>query len=860
MRKRIIFLIAALLTIGAQSLFAQMSDDQIINYITSGVAAGKSERQIGTELMAKGVTTSQLQRLLKAYKSGTMSASDVPSVATKLDGNRSGRRPVNLEAEDTDSTSGKLKDGSTTAKEKTSAKNKKKKSSAKSKSVLKSSPIQSGIGDVEVTAPEAEDEELDDEESPLFDEDGYKRIWGHEIFSSGRLSFEPNQNGATPEDYVLGPGDEIIIDIWGLNEATIKQEITPEGRIIVSQVGPIQLAGLTIKEAKGKIKSSLSKIYSSLRSGSSQMSVTLGDVRTIMVNVMGEVEVPGTYRLSSFSTVFTALYRAGGITEIGSLRNVNLIRGGEVYAVIDVYDYIFAGKLDVNVALKEGDVINVPAYTSLVSIEGFVKRPMFYELKENEGLAKLIAYAGGYSGGAWQQEANVERNDGRTNHIFTVTSDKMESFVMKDGDAAYVSGSDVEVFSNRVEIKGAVYRPGKFELGGEIATVKQLVEHAGGLMEDAFLGRAQIVREKQDRSLELVAVPIKGIMEGTAADILLKRNDILIISNINEIELKGDFTITGYVVNPGKYQFAEHTTVEDLILLAGGLSEGASSAKVDVARRINIPSSTAASDTLANVFSMSIKDGLMEDGSAGFELEPYDVVSVRRSPTYIEQRNVTITGEVTFPGQYTLSSTNERVSDLVKRAGGATPNGNVHGAMLKRKINQYERNVRNAMARIVTQSVSSRDSLDVNKLKVTEIYTVGLELDKALEHPGSDYDVVLRDGDELIIPEEASTVRIQGEVLYPNTVHFISGKPVRYYVRQAGGFSTRARRAKTYVIYMNGTVSVGAGAKLEPGCEIIVPARSDKDRLTTGEWLGIGTSAASITTMVATIVSLFKNK
>lgn len=858
MRKRIIFLIAALLTIGAQSLFAQMSDDQIINYITSGVAAGKSERQIGTELMAKGVTTSQLQRLLKAYKSGTMSASDVPSVATKLDGNRSGRRPVNLEADDTDSTSGKLKDGSTTAKEKASAKNKKKKSSAKSKSVLKSSPIQSGIGDVEVTAPEAEDEELDDEESPLFDEDGYKRIWGHEIFSSGRLSFEPNQNGATPEDYVLGPGDEIIIDIWGLNEATIKQEITPEGRIIVSQVGPIQLAGLTIKEAKGKIKSSLSKIYSSLRSGSSQMSVTLGDVRTIMVNVMGEVEVPGTYRLSSFSTVFTALYRAGGITEIGSLRNVNLIRGGEVYAVIDVYDYIFAGKLDVNVALKEGDVINVPAYTSLVSIEGFVKRPMFYELKENEGLAKLIAYAGGYSGGAWQQEANVERNDGRTNHIFTVTSDKMESFVMKDGDAAYVSGSDVEVFSNRVEIKGAVYRPGKFELGGEIATVKQLVEHAGGLMEDAFLGRAQIVREKQDRSLELVAVPIKGIMEGTAADILLKRNDILIISNINEIELKGDFTITGYVVNPGKYQFAEHTTVEDLILLAGGLSEGASSAKVDVARRINIPSSTAASDTLANVFSISIKDGLMEDGSAGFELEPYDVVSVRRSPTYIEQRNVTITGEVTFPGQYTLSSTNERVSDLVKRAGGATPNGNVHGAMLKRKINQYERNVRNAMARIVTQSVSSRDSLDVNKLKVTEIYTVGLELDKALEHPGSDYDVVLRDGDELIIPEEASTVRIQGEVLYPNTVHFISGKPVRYYVRQAGGFSTRARRAKTYVIYMNGTVSVGAGAKLEPGCEIIVPARSDKDRLTTGEWLGIGTSAASITTMIATIVSLFK--
>ena len=860
MRKRIIFLIAALLTLGAQSVWAQMSDDQIINYITAGVAAGKSERQIGTELMANGVTTSQLQRLLKAYKSGSISASEVPSVATKLDGARSGRRPVNLEDEDSELPSGKVKDGTQSAQEKKTVKSKaRKRTKSKTQSTLKSKPIQTGMGEVGAVAPELEDEEeLEEEEDPLYDEEGNKRIWGHDIFSARTLSFEPNQNTATPEDYVLGAGDELVIDIWGLNEATIRQTITPEGRIIVSQVGPIQLAGLTIKEAKGKIKSALSKIYSSLRSGSSQMSVTLGNVRTIMVNVMGEVEIPGTYRLSSFASVFTALYRAGGVTEIGSLRNVKVIRGGEEFAVVDVYDYLFAGKLDVNVALKEGDVINVPPYSSLVSIEGFVKRPMFYELKQDEPLSKLIAYAGGFAGGAWQEEANVERNDGRTNHIFTVKAGKMDSFAMKDGDAAFVNGSDVDVFANRVEIKGSVYRPGKFELGSDIQTVKQLVEHAGGLKEDAFQGRAQIVREKPDRSYELVSVPIKGILEGNVQDILLQRNDVLIISNINEIEPKGDFTITGYIVNPGKYQFAEHTTVEDLILLAGGLSEGASSAKVDVSRRINIPSSTAASDTLAQVFSMSIKDGLFDDGSKGFELQPYDVVSVRRSPTYIEQRNVTITGEVTFPGQYTLSSTNERVSDLVKRAGGATPNGNVHGAMLKRKINQYERNVRNAMARIVTQSVSSRDSLDVNKLKVTEIYTVGLELDKALAHPGSDYDVVLRDGDELIIPEQASTVRIQGEVLYPNTVHFISGKPVRYYVRQAGGFSTRARRAKTYVIYMNGTVSVGAGAKLEPGCEIIVPARSDKDRLTTGEWLGIGTSAASITTMIATIVSLFK--
>lgn len=851
MRKKIIFLLAALLMLGAQNAFAQMSDDQIINYITAGVAAGKTERQIGSELMAKGVTTSQLQRLLKAYKSGSLNVSEAPAGATKLDGTRSSRQPAGIDEQDSESSGSKLKDNSQLSKDRQSANAKSKKQGKSSKA--KAAEQAEGMSEYDEDGQTYEDD-------PLYDEDGSKRIWGHEIFSSSNLSFEPNQNLATPEDYVLGPGDEVIIDIWGLNEATIKQEITPEGRIIVSQVGPIQVSGLTVKQATGKIKSSLSKIYSSLRSGSSHMSLTLGNVRTIQVNIMGEVETPGTYRLSSFATVFTALYRAGGVTEIGSLRNVKLIRGGEEFAVVDVYDYIFSGKLEVNVALKEGDVINVPAYSSLVSIDGFIKRPMFYEIKDGESLSNLVAYAGGFSGGAWQEEVNVERNDGRTNHIFTVSSDKMVSFPLKDGDAVGVSGSEVDVFTNRVEVKGSVYRPGKFELGGEIATVKQLVEHAGGLMDDAFLGRAQIVREKPDRSIELVSVPIKGIMEGNVEDMLLKRNDILIISNINEIEPKGDFSITGYVVNPGKYQFAEHTTVEDLILLAGGLSEGASSAKVDVARRINVPSSTAASDTLANVFSMSIKDGLIDDGSAGFELQPYDVVSVRRSPTYIEQRNVTITGEVTFPGQYTLISTNERVSDLVKRAGGATPNGNVHGAMLKRKINQYERNVRNAMARIVTQSVSSRDSLDVNKLKVTEIYTVGLELDKALAHPGSDYDVVLRDGDELIIPEMASTVRIQGEVLYPNTVHFISGKPIRYYVRQAGGFSTRARRAKTYVIYMNGTVAVGAAAKLEPGCEIVVPARSDKDKLTTGEWLGIGTSAASITTMVATIVNLFKTK
>ena len=678
-----------------------------------------------------------------------------------------------------------------------------------------------------------------------------------DIFSSNRLSFEPNQNLATPEDYVLGPGDELIIDIWGANEVTIKQKISPEGTITITQIGPVSLSGLTIKEAKGKLKSVLSKTYSTLQGGSSKIAVTLGEVRTIMVNVLGEVASPGTYRLSSFSTVFNALYRAGGVTDIGSLRQVKIMRGGRDFATVDVYEYIFHGRVDADVALKEGDVINVPPYASLISIDGFVKRPMFYELRAGESLSDLISYAGGFSDGAWPGEVQVERNDGRTNHIYTVNSGKFSGFGLQDGDAAYVSGSEVGLYTNRIEVRGAVYRPGRFELGGDIQTVKQLVEHAGGLLPDAFLGRAQLMREKEDRSMEMLSVPLKGILEGNVEDILLRKNDVLIVSNINTIEPKGDFTITGAVVNPGNYQYAEHTTVEDLILQAGGLQEGASLAKVDISRRIDNPSSTSASDTLAEVFSIEIKDGLFDNGARGFELKPHDVVSVHKSPTYVAQRNVTISGEVTFPGQYTLTNTNERVSELVRRAGGATPNGNVRGAMLKRRVNQYEQNVRGAMSKLVTQSTSSKDSLDVSKLNLDEVSTVGLELDKALAHPGSDYDMVLRDGDELIIPEMTTTVTIQGEVLYPNTVHFISGKPVSYYVRQAGGFTNQARRAKTYVVYMNGTAAVGSGAKVEPGCEIIVPTRAERNKLTSAEWLAIGTTTASITTMVATIVSLF---
>ena len=823
MYRKIAILLCATIFLAILPAKAQLSDSQILQYIAEGAAAGKTERQVGNELLARGVTIQQAQQLLQAYRNGLR-----PNTTTSVTGSPSTQvPPTTMRQQNTD--------------------------------IDDEAPAQRASSDRRPRRGRSLSDTQEDltEESPLYDENGYKRIYGMDIFSSQNLTFEPNQNLATPEDYVLGPGDELVINIWGVNEVTIRQTISPDGVINVTQIGPIFLTGLTIKEAKGRLRSTLAKTYSSLRSGGSQLSLSLGEVRTIQVNVLGEVASPGTYRLSSFSTVFNALYRAGGISEIGSLRAVRIMRGGELFATVDLYDYIFNGKSGNDVALHEGDVVLVPTYTALVGIDGFVKRPMFYEVKEGEPVSALIGYAGGFSEGAWPMEIHVERNDGRENHISTVASSDFDGFTLRDGDIARVSGSDVDYFTNRVEVQGSVFRPGMFELGGSIATVRQLVEHAGGLLPEAFRGRAQLLREKEDRTKEVRSVPIGALMDGLVEDILLRRNDVLVISDKTEIEPKGDFTIAGFVQYPGEYPYADNTTVEDLILMAGGLAEGASSANVEIARRINDPNRTSASDTLAIIFSTSIRNGLMDDGSAGFTLMPDDVVSVRRNPSYLEQRNVTISGEITYPGQYTLANTGERASQIVARAGGATPNGYVRGAMLLRKLSPYEKNIRRTMTRMVTQSESSKDSLNVEKIEVDEIYTVGIELDKALANPGSDYDIVLRDGDELIIPALSNTVRIQGEVLYPNSVQYIAGKSVSYYVSQAGGFTTSARRNKAYVVYMNGTVAVGAGATLEPGCEIIVPARQEKSRMTTGEWLGIGTSAASIATMVATIVNLF---
>ena len=806
-RKGKYYVISALMLFLAVPSYAQMTDDAVINYVSQAVAAGKSEKQIANELLSKGVPTSQLQRLMKKYQnqsteSATLNLGTVSS--TGLESIRPTRKeyvpPV---------------DG-------------------------KSATDIAGIK-----------------------KDSKPTVFGRDVFNSDRLSFEPNTNAATPKNYVLGPGDEIIIDIWGVNEATIRRTISPEGSVMVSQIGSLQLSGLTIEQATGKIKAAFAKRYSGIggENPSSQISVTLGNIRSIQVNIMGDVAVPGTYRLSSFSSVFNALYRAGGVSESGSLRDVQLMREGEKIAGIDIYSFLFEGNQSCDISLKEGDVIMVPPYSALVRIEGGVKRPMIYEMKQGETIQQLIDYAGGFTGDAYVSEARVVRYDGPERRIFTLAAEQFSSFPVSDADEVYVGifGSAQKLYENRVEVRGSVYRPGFYELGEQIGTVRQLILRAGGLMDDAFLNRAQIIREKPDRSLEVLALPLGAIMDGSADDVILRKNDILSISNVNEISPKGDVTINGYVNNPGNFEYADNMTVEDLILLAGGLNEGASSFNVEVGRRILDSDSVSQPDTTAIVFTFRIADGLMVDGDPKFTLKPYDVVSVRKIPSFVEQKIVTITGEVNYPGQYTVTGSQFRLSDLLARAGGATGNADVHGAMLRRRISTYERNVRTGLQQIVRQT-ADKEEIDVEKLKVNEIYPVGLQLDKALENPGSDYDVILRDGDEVIVPERTTTVRIQGEVLFPNTVHFVSGKPVRYYVRQAGGFNENARRSKVYVLYLNGTASTGMNARVEPGCEIVVPRRPERDKLTATEIMSISSSAASVAAMVATIVNLVIKK
>lgn len=796
-----LFLLVFLLAAPFGTAYCQMSDEAVVKYALEGRQSGKSEQQIGKELLARGVTPEQVERLKQKYEdsrtsSGTVAADQV------ISGQRR-ERP------------------------------------------------RSSSDTLAVEIPPVPDPAERGADS--------RAVFGRNVFRSRALTFEPNENQATPENYRLGPGDEVIIDIWGENERSLREEISPEGNIMVEQVGPVYLNGLTIKEANAKLRGVFGQIYAGVSGDSpaSEVRVTLGRLRTIQVNVMGEVEMPGTYRLSSFATVFHALYQAGGVTDIGTLRNIRVLRSGREVASVDIYKYLFHGDSKDDIRLEEGDIVLVPSYDLLVEVTGCVKRPMRYEMEAGEPLSQLLAYAGGFTGDAYGREVRVVRTMGREHELFNVDSVGYGTFALMDGDSVAV-GRVLDRYANRIEVQGAVYRPGMYELGEGTHTVRELIGRAEGLREDAFRGRALLFRERDDLTPEIVAVDLEGVLSGRLTDISLRRNDVLVVSSVHDLEDRGGFTIGGEVARPGVYPYAAHTTVEDLIVQAGGLLDGASTVKVEVSRRLKDPKSTTPSNGVGKVYAFSLKEGLVVDGEAGFELAPFDVVEVRRSPGYQPQRQVVLDGEVVFTGNYTLIRKNERLSDLVKRAGGITDDAYVRGGRLIRRMNEEERAVRDAALRAAQQNRGA-DSVSLEKLMADDYYAVGIELDKALSNPGSDYDVVLREGDRLVVPEYVSTVKINGDVVYPNTTVYLKDKRVKYYIAQAGGYGARAKRNKAYIVYMNGRVArVKGRAKVEPGCEIIVPSKRDRKRMGIAEILGLTTSAASIGTMAASIANMTK--
>ncbi|RGC82931.1 capsule biosynthesis protein [Bacteroides sp. AM23-12] len=787
--------------LGSGSLMAQsMSDSQVLEYVKDGIRQGKEQKQLASELARKGVTKEQAMRVKQLYEQQN-NVNTSKSTGTDINESR-------LREETKKNTSDMLEDHPTTQ--------------------------DLARGD---------------------------QVFGRNIFNTRNLTFEPSVNLATPANYRLGPGDEVIIDIWGASQNTIRQQISPEGTINIQKIGPVNLSGMTVSAANDYLKNALNKIYNGLNNTTdptSDIRLTLGNIRTIQINVMGEVVQPGTYALSSFSTVFHALYRAGGVSDIGSLRNVQLVRNGKNIATIDVYEFIMKGNTQDDIRLQEGDVVIVPAYDVLVKISGKVKRPMRFEMKKDENLATLIKYAGGFEADAYTRSLRVVRQNGEEYEVNTVKDIDYNIYKMRNGDVV-TAEAILNRFTNKLEIRGAVYRPGIYQLSGKLNTIRELVHEAQGLTGDAFLNRAVLYRQREDLTSEVVQIDIKSIMDGTSPNLALMKNDILYIPSIHDLEDRGNVTVHGEVAHPDSYPYADNMTLEDLIIQAGGLKEAASTVRIDISRRIKNPRSTADNDTIGQMYTFSLKDGFVIDGQPGFILEPYDQVYVRRSPGYQAQQNVAIEGEILFGGNYAMTSREERLSDLVNKAGGPTNYAYLRGAKLTRVANASEKKRMGDVIRLMSRQLGEA-MIDSLGIRVEDTFTVGIDLEKALSNPKSNADLVLREGDVISIPKNTNTVTINGAVMVPNTVSYMQGKNVDYYLNQAGGCSDNARKSKKFIVYMNGQVTKvkGSGKKqIEPGCEIIVPGKAKK-KGNIANILGYATSFSSLGMMIASIANLIK--
>ena len=820
----IVSLLVSVLTAGAQS----MSDLEVLEFVQKEQKAGTPQQQIFIKLMQRGVDAKQIQRLRKLYESSG--------------GSGSSRSSLRLS-----SSSSSSSDANTRLRE----------SNGSVRVDAEGNPLYSSMeGYNPLGSSEYEINDLDTRPNVYIKDSlnllvNGKQVFGRDIFNKRTLSFEPNMNIPTPSSYVVGPGDQVVIDVYGATQKSQKLEVSPDGTVIVEGVGPIHLAGLSVEAANAKIKDQLGQRYSS-----SRIQMTVAQTRTITVNVMGEVSAPGTYTLSAFASVFHALYMAGGVNGVGTLRNIKVYRGGRQLTSVDVYDYILNGRLTGNVRLQDNDVIVVGPYDCLVDIVGNVKRPMAYEMKQSESVATLLKYAGGFSTKAYKAAVRLTRTAGNHYSAYSVSEFDMAGFHLMDGDSVIVD-SILDRYENTITIRGAVFHPGRYDLDGT-TTVRSLIERSGGLTEEAFSAHVMLYRMKPDRTRRVISIDVDALMAGTIADIALENEDDIYIPYRLETMSKRTLTIHGEVQFPGEYEYAEDETIEDLILQAGGPTDATSTAKVDVARRIADPAATSSDKAIAQTFSFSLKNGYIVDGDRSFTLQPYDEVYVRKSPGYHPQRNVEVVGEVLFEGTYSLPMKNTRLSDAIKAAGGVTAEAYIKGARVERLLNPDEKfRVQNLMKMAQIQTGHGLDTTMVTR--TDSIYYVGINLDKAIENPGSDYDIILREGDRLVVPEYNGTVKINGNVMYPNTVAYSEGKGYKWYVNQAGGFGNRAKKSRTYILYQNGTVTKAKkGAKIEPGCEIIVPTKTTSSAQTIATIGSIGTSMATIVTLLVSVLNLLK--
>lgn len=826
-----LFLIIILLC-SAQFIHAQsMSDEQVMEYILNEKSNGTDEKTIVQNLLAKGVSPAQIKEIQRKHKeeNSRIGAVDL-----------TGKNRLRKESNATNSNFQTLDEREMQDSE-------------------KEDMMRQDLAFLDIDSVVYYNNQLKDNKNI---------VYGRELFNNKLLTFQPAMNIPTPADYILGPGDQILIDVWGASQKSFDSQISPEGNIIVEGVGPIKLAGMTVTEANNVVKEMLNEYF-----GGSSVSLSLGSTRNVKVEIVGDVVAPGSYTLSAFSTIFNALYMAGGINELGTLRNICLFRNGKNISKIDVYDYIINGNNKGNVRLQDNDLIIVGPYDAIVNIQGKIKRPMMYEVKKDETLANLLSFSGSFTGDAFKKSVRVIRKSGREYSIHTVLKENLNSFHLEDGDSIYID-SIIPRFSNMVEIKGAVFHPGMYELGENINTVMDLIEAADGLREDAFLTRAVMHRRKPDMTLYAKSVDLEGILNGSTADIKLNKEDVLFIPSATEMRGERTISIIGEVFYPGTYEFAENTTIEDIILQAGGLTNDASIARIDINRKKYDLTAIEEQDTLIERFHFEIKDGFFIDGEPQFTLEPFDEVHVRKSPASSKIKNATINGAVNFGGKYALTNKRYRISDLVKDAGGVTKSAFIEGARLYRATTNEERKqheiaIRNSKAQSYQErlrfdsnyDMEIADSLTMTRLKENEFYIIAIDLDKIIKNPGCDEDIILRENDELYIPETFNTIKISGEVNQPISIKYKKGENLSYYIKKAGGYTDMAKKNDIYAIYMNGAVSElskHSNKKIKPGCEIVVPTKRISKRMSTAEVVSITSATATLATMIVTLVNVIK--